>query len=427
MVAWLALLLPISGCSSEVLQRAFAPDPNAGQWGQVQAKLPEDFPTQLLYVNATLQSVQQVQRQATAGRPATVIQQTRWVTPAPVVAVHNFYQNLFRGAGWQQVHAQSRQGQTTLTARQQQLRVKITLPEGQIGASPQPRNNTPPPGGITQTVYTVEYYQARSQTALLPKQGTQLRTSPSTETGIVLSPASPASAEAIAFSDLNQAPPELQTYVQDLAQLGVLTSIDRGAQASTQLAPMQAITRGTFAQWLVQANNRLYQDRPTRQIRLATATSTPVFKDVSPSNPAFPYIQGLAEAGYLPSPLSGNQGQTLFRPNDPLTRETLLTWKVPVDQRRILPTTTAAKVQQVWGFKDINQISPTALSALLADHQNGDLANVRRVLGSALLLQPKKPVTRAEAAAALWFIGLEGEGFSAKDILRSQLQSTPSS
>ena len=76
----------------------------------------------------------------------------------------------------------------------------------------------------------------------------------------------------------------------------------------------------------------------------------------------------------------------------------------------------------MWGFKDANRINPAALSAVLSDHGNGDLANIRRLVGSALLFQPQKAVTRAEAAATLWFIGIEGEGFSAKDIRRAERQ-----
>ena len=57
-----------------------------------------------------------------------------------------------------------------------------------------------------------------------------------------------------------------------------------------------------------------------------------------------------------------------------------------------------------------------------SDSQNGDLSNLKRVLGSTLLLQPQKPVTYAEAAAALWFIGIEGDSLSAKDLLRSEQQ-----
>lgn len=206
-------------------------------------------------------------------------------------------------------------------------------------------------------------------------------------------------------------PASLQSYVSDVAQLGLFTGI----------SPTQSITRATFARWLVETNNRIYRDRNAHQIRLAP-TSKPVFQDVSATHADFAHIQGLAEAGYLPSSLSGDSTQAKFRPNDPLTRETLLLWKVPVDRQQILPTVTADRVKQLWGFKDATRIAPIALSAIAADRQNGDLSNIRRVFGSTLLFQPQKPVTQAEAAAALWFIGIEGESLSVQDLLRSEQQ-----
>ena len=431
-ILWVLLLLPISGCSSQALQRALAPDPNAGEWGQPQANLPEDFPAELRYVNARLQSARTERRQATTGSPTVnVIQHTNWITPAPLAAVRSFYQGQLGGSDWQQLQVTSPQGQTQLTARRQKLRVRVTIMAKGNSTSPAEGASSPAPEGVEQTTFTIEYYRDRSGDApnlaqATPKFGppNPSSTSPESPDANVTeaTPAPPLAPAALTFSDLDQAPPALQSYLQDLAQLGVLTPIDKGAD--TQLAPKAGITRGTFAQWLVQTNNRLYQERPTRQIRLAPTTNSPLFKDVPTTSPFFPYVQGLAEAGYLPSSLSGDSDALLFRPNQPLTRETLLTWKVPVDLRRVLPTATAAKVKEVWGFKDTHQITPTALAAILADHQNGDLANVRRILGSALLLQPQKHVTRAEAAAALWFIGIEGEGFSAQDIRRAQLQSS---
>jgi hypothetical protein len=99
-----------------------------------------------------------------------------------------------------------------------------------------------------------------------------------------------------------------------------------------------------------------------------------------------------------------------------------LLWKVPIERQQILPTVSAERVKQLWGFKDTNRISVTALSAIAADRQNGDLSNIRRLFGSTLLFQPQKPVLQAEAVAALWFIGVEGEGLSAQDLLRSEQQ-----
>jgi hypothetical protein len=60
---------------------------------------------------------------------------------------------------------------------------------------------------------------------------------------------------------------------------------------------------------------------------------------------------------------------------------------------------------------------------VLADYQNGDLSNIRRAFGYTTLLQPQKVVTRAEAAATLWFFGSQGDGLSAQDALQAKQQS----
>jgi hypothetical protein len=171
---------------------------------------------------------------------------------------------------------------------------------------------------------------------------------------------------------------------------------------------------------LVSTNNRLNVDRPAQQIRLALDSAQPAFKDVPRSDSDFGVIQGLAEAGIIPSPLSGDSTAVNFRPDAPLTRETLLLWKVPLDTRQGLPTATIDAVQQTWGFQDTPRIDPRALRAVLADYQNSDLSNIRRVFGYTTLFQPKKSVTRAEAAAALWYFGFQGEGQSAQDALRGK-------
>jgi hypothetical protein len=145
------------------------------------------------------------------------------------------------------------------------------------------------------------------------------------------------------------------------------------------------------------------------------ATSQPAFRDVPKSDPDFPAIQGLAEAGIIPSSLSGDVTVVNFRPNVPLTRENLLLWKVPIDTRQALPKANIETVKQTWGFHDTARIDPKALRAVLADYQNGDLSNIRRVFGYTTLLQPKKAITRAEAAATLWYFGFQGEGQSARD------------
>lgn len=185
----------------------------------------------------------------------------------------------------------------------------------------------------------------------------------------------------------------------------------------------QPISRREFARWLWATHNRLYQDRPAQQIRPAAPGDSPTFPDLPPGDPDFGAIQGLVNAGIIPSPLtpaSGTPGAapnlgTQFQPAAPLTRETLLLWKTPLDLRQNLPLATIEAIQQTWGFQDAPRINSLALRAVLADFQNGDLSNIRRVFGYTTLLQPQKPVSRAEAAVALWYFGFQGQGVSAAE------------
>ena len=82
------------------------------------------------------------------------------------------------------------------------------------------------------------------------------------------------------------------------------------------------------------------------------------------------------------------------------------------------------------GLQEAAKIYSRALRAVTADFQNGDQSNIRRVFGYTTLFQPKKAVTRAEAAATIWFFGSQTEGISAKEALqlkpqKSQPAATP--
>ncbi|MFQ4136069.1 S-layer homology domain-containing protein [Nodosilinea sp. PGN35] len=228
---------------------------------------------------------------------------------------------------------------------------------------------------------------------------------------------------------LAEVPEDLRPYVRNWLALGLVEpaagqAADGGAAAS-DFQPNQPITRGEFAHWLLTANNAFYRDVPAKRMRPATAGTAPAFQDVPASHPYFAAIQGLAEAGIIPSAKTGNATAVTFRPDAPLTRETLVLWKVPLDLRAPLPTASAEAVTTAWGFQDTAQVEPLALRAVLADHQNGDFANIRRAFGYTTLFQPQKGVTQAEAAAALWRFGNQTEGISAEELLgRSAGQSS---
>jgi len=230
---------------------------------------------------------------------------------------------------------------------------------------------------------------------------------------------------------LTDVPEDLKPYIEDLIALRFFSEAEalkaNSANADVTFAPDQPITRGHYANWLLAANNLFYSDQPSNKIRLANRSATPAFQDVPASHPYFGAIQGLAEAGLIPSALTGNSTAVNFRPDAPLTRESLILWKVPLDIRTALPTASVDAVKATSGFQDAAEIEPLALRAVLADHQTGDFANILRAFGYTTLFQPQKAVTQAEAAATLWRFGDQTEGMSAAELLNRPQNETTSS
>ena len=183
---------------------------------------------------------------------------------------------------------------------------------------------------------------------------------------------------------------------------------------------IKPITRRDYARWLVAINNHFYATSSGDKIHLATKSDQPAFKDIGINDPDYKVIQGLAEAGLIPSRLTNDGSKLLFQPDAPLTRESLITWKVPLDLRKALPQASTETIADSWGFQDVTSIDAQGLRALFADFQNEENANIRRILGYTTLFQPKKPVTRAEAAASLWYLGFQGDGINAQEALKLQ-------
>jgi hypothetical protein len=446
LVLLVCLLMPLSGCANSslgnVFQRSLKSDDPAKLGGgigtaattvatsQPQAsQLPADFPLVIpRYPGAVLQETVPGGTASTGTTAATPEVVTRWTSGDPGDRILSYYRDQLQGNNWQLLSGSGDAAGDGVSARQGNLNVSVRLLPAQGNS-----------GGTAKTTFEVRY--SRSDSA--PTGQTPVQSSPSPSPSA--SPGNPIpsfsatttlgasgntdpsqnqlASGPITYVDLDKAPKQLQSYVQDLAALGVLTPSSKGKGApksSDRFEPNQVISRRDFARWLVSTNNRLNVDRPAQQIRLALDSAQPAFKDVPRSDSDFGVIQGLAEAGIIPSPLSGDSTAVNFRPDAPLTRETLLLWKVPLDTRQGLPTATIDAVQQTWGFQDTPRIDPRALRAVLADYQNSDLSNIRRVFGYTTLFQPKKSVTRAEAAAALWYFGFQGEGQSAQDALRGK-------
>jgi S-layer homology domain len=392
-------LLLICGCSgNKSLQNPFAPDPKLTQTNPsnttvaenpaTRGNLPADFP---LYSQAKLESAEQ-----TIDRGIV----TTWTTPDPIDFVYKFYQQQLPAKQWEIVTQPSdsepqlvaKQGQTTVTIAQQ------TATDRQ-------------PSGVT--VYTIGLVGATGEPTGTPNPSPSGTSSPTP----TVTP-SPTAAPIPATKSTIAPPVAIADYLRDLTQLGVFTSADTTA-ANKAPASERVVFRRAYARWLLAAYNRINSTKPTQQIKLAAGDAKPAFQDVPANHPDFASIQGLAEAGLIPSPLSGDATTVLFRPDAPLTREQMILWKVPLDTRQALPAGSLEAVKQTWGFQDAGKIEPKALRAVLADFQNGDRSNIRRAFGYTTLFQPKKTVNLGEVAIAIWYFGTDSEGLSAREALQT--------
>jgi hypothetical protein len=437
---WLAvcLLAAVTACAnspnSKALEEALAADPKLKQNPVVfsspppataietnsTAKLPPDFPTEIpLYPNAQLIEV----GGETDPSPKNVL--LRWESTDPVNSVQNFYSTEFGRRNWEIVSRPTAEGQGSFVATRDNLRVTVSLsPTQKVGGS---------------TEFAIDYSKDSPEIAASPQPNNSESSasptpSPTPSNSEGTTPTSSPSPKSAKVSEQEgQIPQQLRQYVADLTQLEVLkvrssprasltTDSANLETASTLPKPNKIVTRREYARWLVAANNQIYASRQAKQIRLAVDSSEPAFSDLPKTDPDFSAIQGLAEAGVIPSSLSGETKDVKFRPDAPLTRETMILWKVPLDTRQVLPTANIEGVKEKWGFQDASKIDSQASRAILADFNNGDLANIRRVFGFTTLFQPKKSVTRAEAAASLWYFGVQDQGLSAKDAVQAKSQ-----
>lgn len=193
---------------------------------------------------------------------------------------------------------------------------------------------------------------------------------------------------------------------QAFAALQALKVVEAGIE------PSGLSTRREYARWLI-ASSAILARNPASKVFPAMFIENVTelaFDDVTPEDPDFPYIQGLAEAGLISSKLSshdtddsvegGKPKNYLFSPDSPLSRQDLVSWKIALE-RKELPEVTRKMLWQKSGFIDIDKIHQDAWPALLADLSSGEQSIVAVAFGYTRLFQPDKPVTKAQAAVAL--------------------------
>ncbi len=374
--------------------------------------LPEDIPEEIpLYPQAQLE---QIEPELTADSGSIELR-----SQDNIRVIADYYQEQFQTQEWEiiQPFSLEKDGNSqTAIASKNNLKVKISLANSSIDSE----NNS------SQTEITIAYkpFIPNLTTADSVKVTPEVsevspdRSQISPEVSEVSPDRSEVASDITAvtdFSDLEEVPEQFLQAVKEVAALGILTPQTKNSP--NKFAPNELVTRRDYARWLVSANNKYHDSSPGNKIHLAGKTDQIAFKDLDVNDPDFGEIQGLAEAGLIPSILTSDSNNVLFRPDATLTREDLVTWKVPLDVRAALPKASIESIEETWGFQDAAKIDPLAIKALFSDFQNGDRANVRRLFGYTTLFQPKKGVTRAEAAASLWYFGFQGDGISAEEIL----------
>ncbi|CAI5981618.1 unnamed protein product [Closterium sp. NIES-65] len=165
--------------------------------------------------------------------------------------------------------------------------------------------------------------------------------------------------------------PEHARMLEGLKELQVIDA---------DVAPAGICTRREFATWLMAFSEKLSAS-PTDRVYPAMfieGISEQAYADVAPDDQDFAAIQGLAEAGILPSLLGrkdeaggaaagegAGEGEALFRPDSPLTRQDLLTWRFALEYSHLPPPDLAA-LRHTCGLIDAARISPAAQRAAAA-------------------------------------------------------------
>ncbi len=204
-----------------------------------------------------------------------------------------------------------------------------------------------------------------------------------------------ASTPAVALTDI--AGVNGQKEITELALLGVVDPV------SGTFNPGGPIKRRDFIRWLVKSNNVLWSDTPGKQVKLADKTESSSFPDISTSDPDFPYVQGMQDAGY-----SVGFPDKKFRPDQSLTREQMFAIKNVFDRGSVDPGFVKdiifARNTAMPAWRDKQSISKTYVPGI-ATGAGGGAQSFALVYGTSSLFHPQIAVTRAQAAVLVTVVG----------------------
>ncbi|XP_065880200.1 uncharacterized protein [Euphorbia lathyris] len=170
-------------------------------------------------------------------------------------------------------------------------------------------------------------------------------------------------------------------------------------------------TRREYARWLVRLHS-LLERNPKHRIapsQLLSGSVVAAFDDVGLEDPDFDSIQALAEAGFIPSKLSGTSCYSdsskgdksfCFHPERFISRQDLINWKAQLEYQ-FMPGIIKQMSRTKVDYMDVKEINSDASPELLVDMLAGDKSIIRKVFGKSRRFQPKKPLTKSQAAVTL--------------------------
>ncbi|XP_078149331.1 SLH domain protein [Carex rostrata] len=194
------------------------------------------------------------------------------------------------------------------------------------------------------------------------------------------------------------------TVPADTAQQNALSLLKKLEIVENDANADELCTRREFARWFVRLNSHLERSRRHKITPSVLVTESVVnaFDDVEINDPDFWCIQCLGEAGLVPSKLSSVNSRSsgsLFLPESYLSRFDMLNWKALVEYA----TTTEIDKKIINKKATVLDLRacPGVSAPLFADLVSGESSIFSRVFGNTRLIQPYKPVTKAQAAVAL--------------------------
>ncbi|KAJ4778125.1 oxidoreductase/transition metal ion-binding protein [Rhynchospora pubera] len=194
------------------------------------------------------------------------------------------------------------------------------------------------------------------------------------------------------------------TVPEDAGQQNALSVLKKLQIVENEANADELCTRREFVRWFVKLSSNMERSsrhKITPSI-LAKEPDVSAFDDVEIRDPDFWCIQCLAEAGLVPSKLSSVNSSlsgSYFLPESYLSRFDMLNWKALVEYA----TTTEVDRKIINKKATILDLSacPGVSAPLFTDLLSGEGSIFSRVFGNTRLIQPYKPVTKAQAAVAL--------------------------